>query len=187
MMEVDQVEDMGALVKSAVDDLRERVYNLKLFDGTNEINTYCEDLQSQVIMTAESLIKKVNEFEKEMLKQIESYRSRLISHEAEGSNDHDSLKLELTQFSEEVEAFKVKCSAFYSQQSIESQKFQAILNEADVLKRRAKTARRQLRRQAFQGEFLKFNEDIFGFTKNESTSCFEICSQDVEDELSEFA
>ena len=41
---------------NVMDDLLERVSDLRLFDRTYEVNTYCDDLVSQVLLSVQSAV-----------------------------------------------------------------------------------------------------------------------------------
>ena len=75
-------ENKGAQLKSMVDDLLERVNSLRSFDHKNEIHAYCDDLASQVVMSAESMVKAINQLQENLLSEIDLYRQRLVDMSA---------------------------------------------------------------------------------------------------------
>ena len=178
----------GAFLKSAIDDLKEKVYDMKFFDKKEEINVYCDELQCQVLVSIESMIATVNQLKDELLVEIESYRSKLVESDSmsvimDASNtEYNQVKRELARLSQEVDDFGSKASEQFTRQLVDEAK--ACESQIDKFKTDFREIRRRLRADTFNREFLKFSEGIFGRPVHNLFAKLQICGQDIEEELS---
>ena len=185
-MEENRGEDMGARLKSMVQDLEERVHELKHFNRQSEINAFCDDLEGQVILMSESIMADVAKMQESMLGEIKSYRKRLIESAVNDAQDSDCspLKEELSELASQVEELSSKLSPRFQEPSIDENEFKNGCSQAKEMTVKAKEARQKLREEAFNGEFLKFNEGMFFKLKANMVGHLGVYGQDVEDEMS---
>ena len=170
-METSQAESMNARLISAIDDLRERVYNLRFFDPQSEVNAHCDDLESSVILITESVLNFVAKIRDDLLAKISDYRKSLIE-----TSYMDIDEPNLARLAEDVDAFSSKCMA----QQVD---LTASLSEAKKLTMKAKEVRGKLRCRTFQGQFLKFFEsELLG---SNLIGRLNLCGQDTEEEAGE--
>ena len=156
------MSDIDESLKFLIEDLQERVHKLKSFDRTDIINAYCDDLECQVILTIESVVKSLDSIQEVWIKEINRYRTALlkpteIDLEARQLlpkfKEFDLTKNDghLKEIAAKVEEFKAKLTA--TDRTISGQ------SEADDLKRRIKRIEKELRLQAFKGQFLRFDDN----------------------------
>ena len=89
-------------------DLLERVSDLRLFDRTLEVNTYCDDLVSQVLLSVQSAVAHLFKIQDELTEEVEKYRTGLLTGEKASEPSPDKVKMiemlkhELEKLSEEI-------------------------------------------------------------------------------------
>ena len=137
--------DQTSCLKSLIDDLEERIHELKLFDAVSEVNFHCDDLIGQVTLTIESAMEHLNNVQTRMFNEINEYRAALIDA---SSREQSKAKEELKKLWQELETFKSTAASldFTTMPVVES------------LAERANELRKQMRVEAFDRRFMRFFE-----------------------------
>ena len=101
MSDVDR--DQGSRLKSLIDDLEQRLYDLKHFYVASEINSHCDDLIGEVELTIESAIDHLSKVRTRMTTEINDYRTKLLDRAGEQDSDFQE---SFTKLSKEASEFK---------------------------------------------------------------------------------
>ena len=96
--------DRVASFQNLMDQVHNQVHSLRAYDGREEIDAHCDDLMSQIMLSVESTIKRINKQGNELLQRVESYRKSL--------KDRFSL-VSATETGKQVEKLLEKFDAFY--------------------------------------------------------------------------
>ena len=171
------VGDIKESLKHLSQDLQEELYNLRTYDSINEIGSYCDDLQSEVVLSVSSAIEHLKQIETEFLKKIDEYRCNLVNQAYRRRGKEDThLSAQLASLSSEIESFNEKCASYMGNcnQPIQCGEFYADAQEQtrDYLEK-LKDIKLQMRRDAFQSQYLKFKKDPWFFIKNDLIGTFE--------------
>lgn len=66
---------------SSLLDLKEGIHNIRIFDEVNEINVFCDDLESQVILSVDSAIKHLNQISTSFISKIDEQKNALLKQD----------------------------------------------------------------------------------------------------------
>ena len=164
-----------------MDELREKIHELRSFNGREEINSYCDDLVSQVILAAESAHKHVENNQNLLISEIDAYRVRLLESvfpraspsacdtlskidkwaedDVVSTNEFESLLNEIVNYEKKLMETD---NTFHVRNLLEA--------DASDYKMRLKRAAEEMRNRTFNNNFMKFksnrilslNQDLIG-------------------------
>lgn len=147
-------------IQRVIDDLKERIHRLRNFDAAQEINSYCDDLESEVVLTTESAIKHLNELEKEMLKEINDYRHGLLLATQLNLNDISEVvgvTEELSEISNKIDQLSSQITAQLNQPCLsEASDPLALEAQGNELAGQVREAQKKVRSRKFKESFLSF-------------------------------
>ena len=152
-------------IKSLIGDLEERLYNLRIYDGKYEIDAYCDDLQSQVILTIESAIKDLNELQEKLLADINSYRYDQTKRLSEvNPKKNAEINQELLALDRDVKDFSQAAGINHLDTSLSRKEAE---READDLNLKIYNLEKRIREQVFGRKFMRLSKNpLFGMDKN---------------------
>ena len=99
-------------IAAEIEDLVEEVYHLRLFDSHSEINTYCDELESQVMLSIESAIEHLHQVQEKLLGKIADYKNKLLQYSESKpttSAGEEPLQFVLKSLADEIRIFKSIC------------------------------------------------------------------------------
>ena len=168
-------------IQSVIDDLRERIHGIKNLESVQEINSYCDDLESEVMLTTESAIKHLNELEKEMLNEINDYRHGLLLATQLHPNDKSGLGNvtdELSEISNQIDQLSLQISV-HLDQSCQREEAGSLTVQGNELTARVKEAQRKARRSRFKGDFWSFQPNWTFLIERHHLGRFKHSNEDV--------
>ena len=165
-------------LRALISELQERIFRLRHFDKSCEINAHCDDLVGQIMITVESAVENLNKMQDSMIKEINQYRDGLLGATP---GKEEALEKELDELATEIEAFNSKAVGYLTQKK----KLADAIQEADDLNKRAQELKKQMRVQSFDGVFLRFldNKKLF---ENLSLGILQKSLKDPEEEMGKF-
>lgn len=134
-------------LSNQVEDIRERIKQLKSFDAKEEINLYCDQLEKDVIEETESFINQSNLRREEMLKEINEYRHKLLAEQSTETQKAGPVMQELDELSDEVKELDKGLAVQVQNQKTE-----------DAAKK-LKTLKNKLMAGAFNNRFLRLGSN----------------------------
>ena len=162
--------DQTSYLKSLIEDLEQRVYDLSNFDAASEINYHCDDLIGQVTLTIESAMEHLNKVQTRMVNEVNAYRTRRLNAQKLGPELSPGQE-KLEKLSTEIEAFKsdaIKLGVL-------------TVPSAEALVQRSSDTRKQLRAEAFGGRFMRLFEN--DFLESDIIGSFVETQKDVQDDF----
>ena len=162
------MEDEGH-IKSMVADIEEKLHQLSVFNGKNEIDCYCDSLEAQIILAVESSINDLNNLQEELLEKVRSYRFRRQKSLAEQNSQVQKATAEkIQQLQIEISQFQARVQAELSQSLTTGQNsMETVRSKSDDLMLKLNVLEKQMRRDAFDYKFLRFIQyQTFALNKN---------------------
>ena len=174
--------DRAKLLKSFLLVVQEQVDELKQVNKQDEVNAYCDSLEMEVMETLESSIKHLSDIGASLLSEIKDYRSQLLnarptgqyessteSPEPEDSLEEPGTDQELEKLSAEIKQFSQEWTNKIEliSESFGDQEIQKADFKARDLYFKARLLKTNLRREMFDGRFLRFKENDKFFQSKE--------------------
>ena len=133
-----QASDQAAKYKSLVEDLEQRIEDLKHSDAASEVNSHCDDLIGQVMLTIESAMDHLNKVQTRMVNEVNEYRTNLLDAAVSSKEKLSPAQEELKKLSQEFQGFKSNSQDFGM----------STMSLADALKEKACDLRKRMRAEA---------------------------------------
>ena len=159
-----------AKLRTSIQEVHEKLSRLKQFDQKDAINTYCDELQLEVMETVESVVKQADQNGKELIKTINEYRQDLlkafniherVENEASSGISNESSLDQLEEAFVQINALKEKWDRHFNQ--IKKLATEAEVNKAleEVQEHEVNLNRldQTLFRSMFKSRILKFKSN----------------------------
>ena len=170
-------------LKAITDDLWEQIHDLKIFNKYDEINQYCDDLESHVMLTVESLMKQLIVLQGELLSDISKYRQDLLAQENQPSQTAtDQVDLEIGQLSQDILELEKKYAFDDSESVTDYETIAQAKSLSDKLSKRIREAKKETRKKAFDNKFMRFRANKITWLDSSIVGRFEIAKEDIQDE-----
>ena len=170
--------DHASHIKSLINDLDDRISDLKHFDANSEINFHCDDLIGQVMLTIESAMEHLNKVQTRMVNEVNKYRTDLLnaSDLAKSGAKQSPVQERFQTLSAEMSEFKTKALA-----SVDGNFTKEATQTAENMRERTNDLRRQMRVEAFGGLFLRLVES--DFIESDIIGSLKKTQKDVQDDF----
>ena len=153
--------------ESVMQDLRERLFQLKTFDRAEEIHGHCDELVFLVMATVESAVRHLGEIQEELLDEVACYRDALLEQAAARPSQ---LCDEVSRIEDAIERIQDEIS---TRGDLED-----LICQADELTEAMRVVKSQLRQEAFQSKFMRFKADKLFFILTDQLGSFEVTDDD---------
>ena len=184
--------DNGSLrdtIRFKIDDLRERAYILKTTDKQSDINFYCDQLQSDVLIAIDSGIAHLKEIEVLLLDKINIYRAELLSEltakEMKQASPSPAFAAELEEINQRLaETSKMvnelgeRCSSWQ-----EEHLDRPIQNNILECQKRLDLLEKDMKELTFNGKFMKFSRNNLFFFDTNNIGKLEIFKETQESKI----
>jgi hypothetical protein len=153
-----------------LDDIQKKLSFIKngIENSTDLVKEHCIDLRSEVQLTAEEVILKVNDITTKLIEEIDEYEQELIEFNKTNSKSLDLFNAIV----KELESFHTLNSEYLDKNEIDDKLIKKSYEEATNLVKKAKLEIENLKNIIFDGNILKFernnekiNETILGRLK----------------------
>ena len=174
------LSEPGKLLKSQLTVVKETLNAVKCFDGPEQVNLHCDQLESDVLVACESAINYFTTIQKELMKEIGEYRKKCLdSFElaefqhlsvSAASKQPESIKQKMDALTKEIDAFAAKWDEYFnSVNALASEsEINLALAQADMFGKRLQSLSVAAKSQAFGGKQMEFKPrlDIFDDIKH---------------------
>jgi hypothetical protein len=146
------------------------IIKLGIENSADHVKEHCIDLRSEVQLTAEEVILKVNDLTTKIIEEIDEYEKELIEFNKTNSKSLDSFNAIV----KELESFHTLNFEYLNKNEVDDKLVKQSNEEADNLVKKAELEIDNLKNIIFDGNVLKFernnekiNETIFGKLKTD--------------------
>ena len=159
----DRASDLG----TQIEEINDKISKLRNFDRVFEINSYCDDLESEVIVTIDGVIKQLKGIQRELIKEINTYRYELLdANKASQARlwpviseiDVALAKQEANNLGKEFVALFESWSASLCQ-TMSDEDMNSLQADLNAYQSQVKALQKRMRKQAFNSRFLKFKQN----------------------------
>lgn len=173
-------DSIASIVDSMIDGLRDRIYSLKGFDSAKEINAYCDDLEAEVLLAVESVMKHVKELQDGLLKKISKYRNELLEKSATFHQEDAivSRQNELASLSLKMDQLKFQCRDYLTRKLDVTAHLEEARLKIDEYNEKTRDIRQGLRSHTFGHRFMKFKQNEFFFFSKDHLGTLEFDEQE---------
>ena len=147
-------------LKRLVESLPGQLSDLESFDDRDYIHEYCDQLEVEIIEEIDSLVKLLNDIQKDLLEQAREYRKQCLDSlstrtSAQVENQTNG---ELEALSKEISKFNYNWKTFFNQAEANSshKEIEAALCLAKEYEERISAFNRKLKRTALNGRVMEF-------------------------------
>ena len=162
------LSDKAKNLKLMLEHMQRRIGNLSSWDETDEIKVYCEQLEHEVLSTAEKAIKHLTKIKGDLLKQIDDYRQDLLARSNLRRLQLQSPSVDLRHMNFDLYRIRIasEIESFNNQWLESFGNLHKNIGNEDILKAQKQAKEYMLkitliekgiRQQTFTDRFLKFN------------------------------
>ena len=164
--------DQAKLLKAQLAVVRDTLAAVHCFDGPQQVNLHCDQLESDVIVSCESAINYFNTVQKDLLKEITDYRKKCLDSFELAEFQHlsvsatskqpESIKQKMEAITKEIEEFGKKWDDYFNSVNALATDTEIILAlvQADIFKQQLNALSASTQSQAFSGKLLEFKPKL---------------------------
>jgi hypothetical protein len=158
------------LLENSLDEIQKKLSFIKhgINESTDLVKEYCIDLRNNVQLVTEKTIEQINQFNKDIIAEIDEYEKELINF---NKNNSKSL-VGFDEIAKELDLFHSKNTQYLKQYKVDDDLIIKANEKAKALIQKTEFGIKNLKISIFDGKLLKFeknneklNKSILGITK----------------------
>ena len=161
-------------LKSELVSIKDKLDSLKTFDRAEHVNSYCDQLEFQVLDAFESAYKHLQETEQELQKEIQVYRDKclgvcvsrsfaqpVVNGESLSVSNHDG-QSQLNALSEQIVELLNKWEDYFSRPSTVAKDIEvcSAFSELTRFSQRIRSIKTTMKNEPFQGQLMVFEPNV---------------------------